>query len=515
MTTAPFAPLSYTERGDIWGFDSPRYRSAFCFTEFSLSLMDVETGIGVFWIRAAEDLAYWTKAAPLRTLFHWLMAACGGHLLHAAAVGTPAGGVLICGRGGVGKSTTALACLAAGMEYVADDYLVVRLDPEPTAFRLYGAAKVEARQLAHVPQLRDLVSPAPIPEGEKAVICVGSSDSLRIAPSLPLVAALTPRFAGEADTTFRPAPRPRLVQAAAFTTMSQLPHAGRATFELIEGLMERLPCYDMLLGSDVSRVPAALAGLIAQVTDGAAGGVRQDAAATADRPFVSVIIPVHNGARFLRDAVRSILAQNYTPLEIIVVDDGSTDDLASAVRALDADVRLIWQANRGPAAARNLGIRNAAGELLAFLDVDDFWPRHGLASLAAHLTERPELDVVQGYAQLVRANDDGEIQEFVGSAAETFPDSVSTALYRRRAFELNGLFDPELRFGEDTDWFTRAREKGVAVERVEQVTLLVRRHADNMTRGKDFREIGALRVFKKALDRRRAKAIERPPEQRG
>ena len=79
-------------------------------------------------------------------------------MLHAAAVGTADGGVLIVGRGGVGKSTTALACLAAGMKYVADDYLVVQLDPEPRAFQLYGTAKLEASQLRHFPELQNFVS---------------------------------------------------------------------------------------------------------------------------------------------------------------------------------------------------------------------------------------------------------------------------------------------------------------------------------------------------------------------
>ena len=81
---------------------------------------------------------------------------------------------------------------------------------------------------------------------------------------------------------------------------------------------------------------------------------------------------------------------------------------------------------------------------------------------------------------------------------------IGAALYRRRAFETIGLFDPHLRFSEDSDWFTRAREGGLMVKRLEQVTLLVRRHGDNMTSGKSMVELNALQVLKKALDRKRA-----------
>jgi glycosyltransferase involved in cell wall biosynthesis len=229
----------------------------------------------------------------------------------------------------------------------------------------------------------------------------------------------------------------------------------------------------------------------------------------AEEPFISVVIPVYNGAHFLREAIDSILAQNYSPLEIIVVDDGSTDDLRAAVRGLRVDVRFLAQDNRGPGAARNLGIRNAAGEFFAFLDVDDLWPHDMLGILAARLVEYPDLDVVQGFGQFMRSDTPDGAQEFIGSARESFPYFLSAGLYRRRAFEQIGLFDADLRFSEDTDWFVRAHEKGLGIERLEQVTLRIRRHDGNMTRNKNLQELGALRLFKKALERRRGRDAQK------
>ena len=106
----------------------------------------------------------------------------------------------------------------------------------------------------------------------------------------------------------------------------------------------------------------------------AIGRMADDPSARCDRsPAVSAILPVYNGAAFIRDAINSVLAQTYAPIECIVVDDGSTDDTPDLVRTYEPRVRLIQQPNQGVARARNHGAALAAGELLAFLDADDVW----------------------------------------------------------------------------------------------------------------------------------------------
>jgi glycosyltransferase involved in cell wall biosynthesis len=217
---------------------------------------------------------------------------------------------------------------------------------------------------------------------------------------------------------------------------------------------------------------------------------------------VSVVVPVYNGAHFLSAAVENILSQGYPSLEIIVVDDGSKDNLAEVVESLPVDVRFFPRENQGPAAARNHGIRDASGDLIAFLDVDDFWPEGNLPVMVERMEARPEIEVIHGRAQVVRETQESGL-EYMGSPAEAFPHYIGAGLYRRTAFEKVGLFDKDLRYGEDTDWFNRARETGLRVERVEEVTLFVRRHEGNMTRGKSLEELNTLVLFKKALDRQR------------
>jgi glycosyltransferase involved in cell wall biosynthesis len=214
--------------------------------------------------------------------------------------------------------------------------------------------------------------------------------------------------------------------------------------------------------------------------------------------LVSVIIPVFNGAAFVADAVQSLLDQDHPQLEIILVDDGSTDNLATAVEALPVQVRLLTQANAGPAAARNLGLRAASADIIGFLDVDDLWPQGKLAAALAWLEANPACDVVLGRAQLMERLEDGRYQ-YVGSPEDSFPTYIGAALYRRPVFTTVGLFDPLLRFAEDLDWFTRATRAGVRVDRLDMVSLHVRRHPANSTRNKTAADLTPVRLLRKAL----------------
>ena len=504
MVEAPCSPAAITDRGEIWGMDSARIRSAFHYVEYSVNLMNTDTKTGIYWVRTADALPYWTKAAPLRTLFHWWMEGNRCQLLHAAAIGHDGSGILITGRGGVGKSTTALTCLAAGMQYVSDDYLIVRREPSPYAFSLYCTAKINADQVKLFPQFRAMGANTASLGDEKAVLYLYPECGRSIARSMSLKAALTPRIASQIRTEVVPTSKLALQRAAAFTTMSQLPHASRRTYEYIERLIGELPSLELVLGSARDGVAMVVDDLLTMTSERiAALSPRETAAADTGVPLVSVIIPVYNGARFLPDAIANVLGQNYPSIEIIVVDDGSTDGIDAVVAALPVEVRYFKQENAGAAAARNRGIKDASAELIAFLDVDDLWPANVLGLLVEALKQKPEYEVVRGFAQLMALSEETGRFEYIGNPKETFPYSIGHGLFRRSAFQKIGLFDVELKFGEDSDWFIRAREKGLKIEQLDQITLLVRRHDHNITRGKSLVELNTLRVFKKILDRRR------------
>jgi len=502
MCPPPVAAHCFSERGDIWTFESDRWKSAFLIGDYSLSVLDLAAGEGVCWVRSGTGLPYWTIASPFRALFNWWLSERDAQLVHGAVVGTGEGGVLIVGKGGVGKSTTALSCLAAGFDYVGDDYVVLAGGDVPTAFSLYQTAKLDPDAAQRFDWL--VPSPAggrPTAAGDKAVMHIRDHRPQQLAAAMPLRAVLTPAFADGPDTQVRPIAADALLGPALYTTMAQLPHAGPRTLALIERQVRRLPCYRLELGRDVDRVPAVIAALLTQLEGCAAAPPP-----ARPRPLVSVVIPVYNGIEFLPAAIESILAQGYPALEIIVVDDGVGIAIRDAVATLPVEVRLLPKRNGGAADARNAGIRAASGELIAFLDVDDLWAPGKLIASVEWLEDHPATDVVIGGAQLFRQPAPGEPISFVGSPAESYPYYIGAGLYRRRAFEAIGSFDAGLRFGEDTDWFARAVERGLVVDRLEATSLMVRRHADNQTAARTALELVPLQLARNALLRKRGGA---------
>lgn len=223
--------------------------------------------------------------------------------------------------------------------------------------------------------------------------------------------------------------------------------------------------------------------------------------------LVSCIMPVFNGRRFITEALDSIFAQTYQPIEVIVVDDGSTDDTADVVTAYGRGVRLLQQANAGAPAARNHGIRESSGSFLAFLDSDDKWPPHKLAAQLARFEARPELGVVAALAQNFWEQELAAEQDRYRNLprGQAIAGYVSSALLvRRGTFDRVGLFNPSLRHGDSADWFLRARELGIPEELVEDVLLLRRMHGGNMTRSSPQRSHDEfLNIIKRKLDRSR------------
>ena len=115
--------------------------------------------------------------------------------------------------------------------------------------------------------------------------------------------------------------------------------------------------------------------------------------------LISCIVPVYNGERYVGEALDSILAQTYRPLEVIVVDDGSTDRTAEVVAGYGGQARYIFQSNAGLAMARNLGLTAVQGEFAAFLDADDVWHPEKLDRQIARFKARPELDLCITHVQ--------------------------------------------------------------------------------------------------------------------
>ena len=220
-------------------------------------------------------------------------------------------------------------------------------------------------------------------------------------------------------------------------------------------------------------------------------------------PEISVIIPVFNGAAFLRDAVASVLCQNHPATEIIIVDDGSTDVTPHIIASLPPEIRSLRQDNRGASAARNTGLAVARGNLICFLDVDDVWPTDKFELQLPILEQHSQKQIVQGFTQLMVPGGDKDEVRFRPFSEPWYLPYVCSAVFRRTAFDTVGLFDESMRLGEDIDWFLRAREKNVPMQIIKQVTSHYRLHQSNTTIGSGAQQRNILRSLKLSLDRRR------------
>jgi glycosyltransferase involved in cell wall biosynthesis len=225
---------------------------------------------------------------------------------------------------------------------------------------------------------------------------------------------------------------------------------------------------------------------------------------------VSVVIPTYNYGRFIADAIRSVVAQTLAPVEIIVVDDGSTDDTAAVVGEFGENVKYIFQKNGGVCSARNLGVAESQGELIAFLDADDIWEPTKLEKQVAKFDASEDIGLVH-CGMRVFDSDSGETiflyldggEEGVAENLLLWEDSAvnvsgSVILVNRKAFDKVGGFDTEIKCGEDWDFCYRvARQFSVGF--VPEPLVNYRSHAAAAHRNVHEMERGMSLFYEKAF----------------
>jgi glycosyltransferase involved in cell wall biosynthesis len=222
------------------------------------------------------------------------------------------------------------------------------------------------------------------------------------------------------------------------------------------------------------------------------------------KALVSVIVPVFNGERFLRPALESVLAQDYRPFELLVVDDGSSDGSAAIARSF-AEVTYLNQPNAGVAAARNAGLAAARGQFIAFLDQDDQWVAGKLRIQIEYLEAHPEIDFLRGYVCPFLEPGIAPPRWLKPEHLESpFPSlEPGSWLVRRSAFERVGLLDSSFRTGDDSDWFVRARDAGLAMDTLPETLLLKRIHGANLSYEENVTRHEWMRILKESIHRRR------------
>ncbi len=210
-----------------------------------------------------------------------------------------------------------------------------------------------------------------------------------------------------------------------------------------------------------------------------------------NRPLVSVIIPVYNGEKYLRAAIDSALAQTYKPVEVIVVNDGSTDNSLAVLEEYGSKIRVVDQQNKGQAVARNRGIAETRGEFIAFLDCDDLWDSEKTTAQAQVLQTHPDAVAVYCDHRVINSNGQvtgrsgatenprwsGQILSHILQACCII--SPSMVMVRRAAFDGAGGFDETQPFWtEDWDLWVRLAIEGPILYQLETLASY-RRHGKN------------------------------------
>jgi hypothetical protein len=246
-------------RSELVGYSDTRFRAAYLLGPGVLCVLDLERNLGVYWVEDAAQVPYYEQGSPLKSLLNWWMSAHGRQFVHAGAVGTAEGGVLLAGKGGSGKSSAVLACLNSPLKVVSDDYALVATVPEPYVYSLYNTAKLNGEaDLERFPDLKPQIRNLERLGDEKLMLFLQEGYAEQLAVGFPIRAVMVPRATGKRETMLVPMTRGAALRALALTTLFQLSGSGQAAMGMMGALLRQVPCYELALGTDVAQIPQVL-----------------------------------------------------------------------------------------------------------------------------------------------------------------------------------------------------------------------------------------------------------------
>ena len=239
----------------------------------ALSVLESGAARAWYWVADAARIPYWEEATPLVYLLDWWLRERDMYMLHAGAIGTPAGGVVLVGKSGSGKSTTALSSLDSNLFYAGDDYVGVSLGAQPEVHSFYSSGKLMQNHVERLPFLLDALANRERLDAEKAVVYVNERWPQRMSAGFPLRAVVAPRVTpGLAEARFLEASPAEAFRTLAPSTVFQMHTRGQDSLARARRLLERVPSYVLEIGSDMASIPRAVGELVELL---AAGGPRR------------------------------------------------------------------------------------------------------------------------------------------------------------------------------------------------------------------------------------------------
>jgi len=226
-----------------------------------------------------------------------------------------------------------------------------------------------------------------------------------------------------------------------------------------------------------------------------------------NNPKVSVIIPVYNGEQYIAQAIKSALSQTYNNVEVLVINDGSTDNTYTKIKPWLPSVKYVYQENKGLAAARNTGIRNSTGELIGFLDHDDLWLPEKLEIQVNYLLKHKDISLVHSKTEMkyegnIERIPDPPLSKAIDKCFKElfFRNQIAgaTVLLKKSCLDQIGLFDERMFFGEDYELWLRM-SRFFLIGYIDRVLYLYRQHSSNMSTNFERALLGEIKVIETIL----------------
>lgn len=252
LPKTPWHITDNLKNGEMWICDSKDLKIIHQPTKNTLLMLNLLTHEAIYWVNDSDQIPYFESSAPLRPILHWWMSCMGSQLLHAAAVGLPDKGVLLVGRGGSGKSNTALSCLNSKLFYAADDYCLLSFNPEPVAHTLFSTGKLPFEDVKKFPYLKSARHKSSKGEiqDEKALFFLYPKFYDRIIKSFPVKAVLITKVTNNESARLIPASTANAYLALAPSTIFQLHGENHTSHKNISSLLKTIPCFTLELCSD-------------------------------------------------------------------------------------------------------------------------------------------------------------------------------------------------------------------------------------------------------------------------
>lgn len=268
LPTPEWSESAHMPRGEIPSLSNEDIRSTYNIQSTVFNSFDCKSGMGFHCVRDVSSLPQYEHGAPLRDIFSWILLVRGEQMVHAGAVGSSSGGLLLAGRGGSGKSTTTTGCLGTTLKFVADDYCLLRNNGREIrveclfdTFKLYPS---DAQKNNFIGKLDSTYSA----ESGKKLYYIDESILTHTSRGFPLKAIVLPRIDAEfgAQTNYFPVSSAAAMRALAPSTLLQLPGAKARSFQLMASVVKDLPAYELRLGTSRERVSHALSRLLDEAT---------------------------------------------------------------------------------------------------------------------------------------------------------------------------------------------------------------------------------------------------------